>query len=190
MPLYNFTCRDCNVTHEHLVPRNRKTLRCVACEGVMDRQFPHRFALVTDTTRTAGRGTLMEQFSGNEEQVGDLVRAARQNGYEPGINDIYEPGLANRPGDPAAFIKSGDYEHHVRKVCTARGTGCNGPVKVKTPEPAEPTKKPRLSPKIVDRHAKRALAHSPELRAKLKSKGKHGIHELRESIVDKHGSQE
>lgn len=91
------------------------------------RQGPN---LNTDTTFLAGVGTLRDQF-GNENELNRVVKAARKQGYEPKASDYYDSGLANRCGDPLAFVPSSDPKSHIRRVCEQQDRTCHGAVEVK-----------------------------------------------------------
>ena len=78
----------------------------------------------------AGVGTLSKQFN-NDAELGRVVKAAKKQGYTPKTNDYYCPTLANKCGDPAAFIPSANPKSHIRKVCEKRDITCHGAVEVK-----------------------------------------------------------
>lgn len=86
--------------------------------------------LNTDTTFMAGLGTLRDDFT-NENELNRVVKAAKKNGYTPKASDHYDPFLANKCGDPLAFIPSANPKGHVRKVCEKRDQTCHGAVEVK-----------------------------------------------------------
>lgn len=97
-------------------------------------EFP---GLQTDDEFMAGRGTLRDQL---KDQTDEIVSAARRQGYEPSRNDVYLPSLAERPGDPQAFVRHDSARGEIRRRCERRGWACDGSVKVRGRE-AEPKKK-------------------------------------------------
>lgn len=72
-------------------------------EILRSRQVP---GAKTDTSFLSSFGTLLDQCDGDERYCQHLVNEARKQGYEPGANDVYMPTIAQRMGDPRAFIRS------------------------------------------------------------------------------------
>lgn len=99
-----------------------------AAEMFATRRGPN---LSTDTTFLAGVGTLRSQFDDKDDELNRVVKAAREQGYEPKASDYYNPSLANRCGDPLAFVSSSDPKGHIRRVCEQRDLECHGGVEVK-----------------------------------------------------------
>ncbi len=87
--------------------------------------------LSTDTSFLAGVGTLRDQFDGNDAELNRVVKEAKKQGYTPKATDYYEPSLANRCGDPGAFIPHNEPKGHVRRLCNKRDLACHGAVEVK-----------------------------------------------------------
>jgi len=85
-------------------------------------------ALNTDATFLQGRGKLRDQFGGDDEAFIETVREARRNGYEPQENDFYVESIADRVGDPRAFVKS---KGEVKRVLEERGMESRGAIKTK-----------------------------------------------------------
>ena len=97
-----------------------------------ERVFP---GLNTDTTFTAGRGTLDKQFD-DPKDLEEAVAAARAQGYNPKPTDIYCASVADSVGDRAAWIPGGaNAKGHIRKVCEERNLGCSGSLNIPQPEP-------------------------------------------------------
>lgn len=135
-------------------------------------EFP---GLQTDDEFMAGRGTLQDQLG---EQTNDIVAAARRQGYEPSRNDVYLPALAERPGDPSAFVRHDSARGEIRRRCEKRGWACEGSVKVKGRQD-EPKKKALgndiiadsvLDLQMSDRHARKA-----------------SVKELKQEVIRRHG---
>jgi len=97
------------------------------------RQLP---GVSTDRELFAGRGTLADQFKGEEHVLEQLSRKAAANGRKPQYTDLYEPSLAAYPGDPEAFIPASGGRSHIAEVCRRRGWACDGTVKVKASGPS------------------------------------------------------
>jgi hypothetical protein len=134
---------------------------------------------VTDKEFLAGRGTLRDQFGGDEVGLKEVVKRARQQGYEPKASDVYLPGLANSVGDPLAFVPPGDARGHVKRVCEMRGDACYGMVKVKAREVGPPPDdKPGIAPDIVERHVNAQIKRDPSLSGKKA--------ELCEAFIERH----
>ena len=72
-------------------------------------------ALWTDGTVYRRPKTLHDQFS-DEKTLRRVVNAARKQGYEPNMHDQYDPTLATRRGDPAAFIPHGDRRRAIERA--------------------------------------------------------------------------
>jgi len=101
----------------------------------------------TDREFFSGMGTLADQFRGEEYVLEKMVKIAESHGRKPHYTDVYQPGIANFPGDPEAFVPASGGRGHVQRVCEKRGLDCVGIVNVKSPvrEP-EPPKKPKRPP--------------------------------------------
>jgi hypothetical protein len=85
----------------------------------------------TDVELFRGRGTLADQFKGQEDTLSEMVTKATQNGRTPQYTDLYEPSIANYPGDPEAFIPASGGRGHIKAVCEKNGWDCDGMVKVR-----------------------------------------------------------
>jgi hypothetical protein len=141
-------------------------------EILESRQFP---GLQTDDEFMANRGTLGSQLG---EQTESVVKAAKLNGYNPNINDVYLPSVARFPGDPEAFVRHDSARGAVKKTLEKRGWGCDGLVKVKSRE-AEP-KSCRLADEIVEQEVVKLTMEDKKAR-------KAGLKELKQHVIQKHG---
>lgn len=133
----------------------------------------------TDSIFFAGTGTLLDQFGGDEEEVGRVVKAAKANGYTPNPNDFYAMSLANKPGDPQAFISHSGGRGHIRRVCEERGVSCTGAVNYTAP-PQPPRPKKKLADRLVRRIERNMIKANPDLAHKDRA-------ELRSQIIENHG---
>lgn len=178
MPLYTYECEKCGSCDEQIMSYPPpEQLRCEVCTGRALRRFPVP-VLVTDTSFMAGQGTLLQQCEGDDKEADRIAKAAKKQGYNPGVNDVYVATIANSTGDPAAFIPPGSGRGHVKDLCRRRGTSCNGRVEYTAPK-RPPVKKKKLSEKFI-RERSRALIHQrPELAHKPAG-------ELRQQLIEKH----
>jgi len=134
----------------------------------------------TEDTFLSNFGRLRDQFDQDDRYVGELVKAARKDGYNPGENDVYMPTIATKFGDPRAFIKS---RAEARAVAEERGTELtvNGRTIVKHREPEQDPYEtaPKLNDALVAPEVKKLRRENPKL----------SVHEAREAVIDKHGSK-
>lgn len=149
---------------------------------LQSRQCP---SSVTDRELFRNRGTLADQFNGDERTLEKLVAKAKAHGYTPGTNDFYNSSLAAFPGDPLGFVPPTGGRAHIKKVVQMRDQDCEGIVNNKAsryrdPE-ITPDKEPKLNRKIVEKLAQREATLHPEKRRLTKQ-------ELREQVIEKHGS--
>ncbi len=178
MPLHPYYCPNCGAEFEKLLAgKPPKTTVCEICQSNgAQKQFPDRFVLKTDTA-LATQGTLLKQFKDNDAEVDRVVRAAKKQGFTPGYNDVYCPGLAQSCGDPGAFLKPHDQTAGVQNFCKERGVGSSGPVKVKMPERRERPRTP-LAEDIIKERVRRITDEDPDQKQHRKR--------LREEVIDKH----
>lgn len=108
----------------------------------------------TDTRYFAKQGTLADQFKGNEGQLHYIVEQARSMGYEPNMNDVYEPSLAECIGDPKAFVSPSGGLSHIRNVADERDYTVHGVIERKRDFRGldKVDDKPHLAEDIVDRY--------------------------------------
>lgn len=182
MPTYTYHCPDCGRAWEVQERPEAKQVKRCECGGKARRLFPCP-AIVTDTAYAAPMGGLEKQFGGNKKALRDLARQARAQGYNPSPDDIYEPGLAQQPGDPKAFFKSHEIRSGIKRRCQELGVAPIGDSRLQFDVPARPerelAKKPQMPKKIVDRMVRQAIKEDPALAAKPRK-------ELRDQIVQKH----
>ncbi len=181
MPIHPYYCPECGSKFEILASgKPPETTECEVCQSDgAQKQFPDRFVLKTDTELMNHQGTLLQQFDGNEAEVARVMRAAKKQGCTPGYNDVYVPTLADSCGDPKAFIKPADQTAEVRRLCAARGVGCEGPVTVKGPEPgSRPRTRKPLGEDIIEERIRRITDKDPD---KIRHRKR-----LREEVIEKH----
>lgn len=137
----------------------------------------------TDREFFAGRGTLGDQFEGDDQTLEHITSVAQRNGYKPGANDVYTPALADYPGDPAAFVPPDGGRGHIRRVCESRGEGCRGLVNVK-PVQYDPTPDtgPPIAEDLIQNGVNDAIREDPSLAAKRQ--------EVRENFIERHAPTE
>jgi hypothetical protein len=145
---------------------------------LQSRQCP---SSVTDRELFRNRGTLADQFSGDERTLDKLVAKAKTYGYTPGTNDFYNSALAAFPGDPMGFVPPTGGRAHIKKVVQMRDQDCEGIVNNKASRYKDPEPEVKLAPKIVERLAQREATLNPEKRRMKKQ-------DLREYVTEKHGS--
>lgn len=127
MPLYDYQCDKCGHTCEVFQRMAEDPLKvCPKCQRETLIRLIGTPTIHTDATFTKGRGTLLQQYGGDEVAVNRLVAAAKKQGYSPKATDIYEPCLAKRAGDPAAFLPSTDSVSKLKRLCAKRGIACEG----------------------------------------------------------------
>ena len=133
----------------------------------------------TDTTFLSNFGSLDSQFDGDRRYTEELVKQARQQGGNPQINDVYLPTIAQRPGDPRAFVRSvGEARAYAEE--TGRGLTVNGREVLQGQEPEiDPFETaPKMDEELVRKELPAALTENPKL----------SLPEAREMIIEKHGA--
>lgn len=139
---------------------------------------------MTDSVAVSGIGTLDQQFKGarGQIQLKKIVEAAKQRGYTPNPNDIYQPGLAQYVGDPLAFCPSGSgYRNHMKKVCELRGVvPLQADMKVSKRQYREEPKRVPLAEKLIKEYTPKVLEADPSLKRKKPQ-------EIREAVIATHG---
>ena len=147
-------------------------------EVLKSRRMP---SIRTDAQFLANHGTLDKQFAGDNRQLKAVTDTAKSLGYNPNPNDTYIPTLARFPGDPLAFVPAGSPKSHIKKVCEATDSACEGDVTVNRPR-KEPAKTVRLGEDLVQEEAEQLIMRNPEEALKPKE-------QLRNEILDKHGAK-
>lgn len=145
-------------------------------EALRLRKFP---GLKTETNFFSNRGTLEEQFKDDPVFLEEIIEGAKQDGYTPNPNDVYISQIARKPGDKRAFISQADGVSKIRKVCEEERMHCEalGTQKFEV----APKPKVKLAESLVQEKMQE-YKQNPEF-----SGMKDG--ELREFVVDKHGSR-
>ena len=134
----------------------------------------------TESTFLSNFGKLQDQFDGDEQYTEAVVAAARQQGYNPSPNDVYQPAIANKIGDPRAFVKS---RGEAIAVAEDRGAELeiNGRTVAKHRQPeVDPFEN---APQLADDLA------APEVAQLMASNKKLSATEAREAVNEKHGSK-
>lgn len=111
---------------------------------------------MTDDVFLAGRCN-GNQFEG-QPQIGDLYKSiAREAGVDV-QGKVYLSGLAERPGDPEAWVSGrGD----VQRVLEKRGWGSDGAVKVKTRNDVAPPPPIGIADDLVETYTERRIEADP-----------------------------
>lgn len=130
------------------------------------------------TERTFFENKAVDQFSDMPEWMAKGIMAKARAAGVVTAGKIYKPSLADSrgPADPQAWVSD---LHDVKRVCIERNYHADGAVKHVAPEVAP--KRERLAPDIVSRLVKREQAKAPFK--------KHSVNELREKVIEKHGSK-
>lgn len=132
----------------------------------------------TDTDLGRGSQRLLEQFDGDEEYVNGIVSEARKHGYNPNPNYIYDPQLAQAPGDPDGFVPPHDAKAHYKRVIEKQGRSSQGHVKVEKRE--EEVKQIPLGENIVNHLIAREVQANPEA-------AKESHKDLAQEMINRHG---
>lgn len=144
----------------------------------------------TDREFYEGMGTLEQQFKNDPEGLKQTVAAARAQGYEPHYTDFYMGNLADRTGDPKAFIQSSGGRGDIKRRCLEKGVTCEGSVSV---TPAEigyrppPKKDVRLAEDLIAEEMVTRVLSNPDLGYQCKENPKK-LAELREEVIETHGA--
>ena len=147
MPLYDYTCTTCDHSFEVFQAMNAPALRkCQKCKCKTLERIIGAPAIRTDATFSRGKGTLLQQYGGDEAEVKRVTDCAKKQGYTPRDTDIYEPCIASCKGDPKAFLPASDPVGALKRVCAARGIGADGRgVNIKSTPEREPQRKRHLA---------------------------------------------
>ena len=146
MPLYDYTCTTCDHSFEVFQAMNAPALHtCRKCKRKTLERIIGAPAVRTTSTFARGKGTLLNQFQGDEAEVKRVTDCAKKQGYTPRDTDIYEPCIASCKGDPKAFLPASDPVGALKRVCAARGIGAEGRgVNIKSTPEREPQRKRKL----------------------------------------------
>jgi hypothetical protein len=142
-------------------------------------------AIDTDDVFFQGAKPLYDQF-GSQQALNRTLRESKKRGFTPDKNAIYYPNLARFRGDPEAYVTRAMGRSYIRKLLEKRGWSAEGGVNVKGREPeSDPLDAKNCKPlgeDIIRRRMKEELKNNPELARKNRS-------ELRQAIIDRHGSK-
>jgi hypothetical protein len=89
----------------------------------------------TDATYFRNARDVAHLVAEEPEYALPVLQKAKSLGYKPRASDVYEPGLAKFPGDPAAFVPQTGGRAHIKKVLERRGWGASGTVTTKARQP-------------------------------------------------------
>jgi hypothetical protein len=161
-----YLCK-CGMDFWLFLPAKRipRTAHCPTCGKRASKAFCGCPAVVgTDTQYFRQRGTLEKQFN-SDHDLKIRVEQARKHGYNPNPNDVYEPCLAQFPGDPNAFISPSQGKRQIRQAAA----------KICAPKPA----KDGLAENLIQKYSRDMVKEHPSMK-RLKPS------ELREAVLDKH----
>jgi len=163
MPNYRYRCECGNDWHEVRSVADRGLAICPFCGLGCAQVFEAPTAIAgTDSLYYAHKRYLADQMGD-----GDLrhrIANAERSGFIPSASAVYEPGLADYPGDPKAFITGGQNQiNHRLEEMRAK----------KTSKPVP------LAENLVRRYAREMVQKDPNLK-KLRKQ------ELRERVIAKH----
>lgn len=186
MPCYDFQCRLCKHTFETFLSirqfeRQKTRQKCPLCNERCDHLMSAPVPVRTASRFLSRHGTLLDQFGDTptgRAQLRDRIAAAKEAGYTPSMNDVYDPTVASSPGAPEGFIPADDPKGHMQRVMAERGVGCQGGI---CPTPTGPGKEPPnvpLAESIVQDEMARQIQNDPGLASKKE--------QLREEIIDRH----
>jgi len=184
MPNYDFQCDDCATVWEEHRRIKDKAPPCPVCEGKnVEKLMPTRISVVTDSTYSRGRGTLLDQFNGDEKETARMVAKFKAQGVNPSNHDFYEPCLAEFPGDARALIPQDSPRTAMAQRIAERGVnivdGRAGVATKHVKAKEEDRSKKRLAPFLVEEKRYNMLKRNPSL-------AKRNQNELRKEIVQKH----
>lgn len=160
---------------------------CAFTEMQALRRFP---AIMTDDVAAASMPTIAQMAERDPEGTQRLCQIATRNGYRPKPTDCYLASVANREGDPAAFLNHGHGIDAIRKTLNQRGyaatRGDDGLLlSVQSNEPdhdAYEQPKHKLNPKILRRKMKQAVAANPDLASTPQRRAR-----LQQDLIATHG---
>jgi hypothetical protein len=135
--------------------------------------------------QSRGGNTLADQFSGAENLLEYRVAQAKRQGYTPNATDYYDSSVARFPGDKRAWLSGKQSAGDVRRDIASHGGGMmkGGDVTLSPNTDVAPTPPKKLNERIVSRIEQKMVADDPSLKEMDRM-------ELRESIKDKHGSND
>lgn len=121
MPIFEYECVKCKRTYERLSLgfRTQPDATCV-CGAIGERRFSVP-AIRTETTRMAGAKYGAEQFAGANARVKEQYLGPARDAGVSVNGKIYQAGLAQFPGDPAAWCSN---ENDVKRRAIELGAEC------------------------------------------------------------------
>ena len=125
--------------------------------------------------------SILDRHNGDARAVERLRKALAKNGYALKSDDHYIPTVAKKFGDPAAIMNHTTGLSGIKKRLEDRGQSMEGEINLK-PREYERKVKHKLNPKIVERIRQQRIKQNPDLARKDQR-------ELREAIIDQHGSK-
>lgn len=133
-----------------------------------------------DTSFHRGRGSILNQFDGDEVYADYAAKKARSAGIQVGTNDVYM-GQLGAPDNPRAWFKPSEGRAELKKRAEKDGLGIDMPGLYVEPKPYDPSKQKKvpLNPKIANNLVK-------QYRAAGKADGM-SDKELKKHVVKKHG---
>jgi hypothetical protein len=136
--------------------------------------------IMTDAVYFANHPGRIEDMRPIEQAA--MLSAAHRMGFKPGPNDVYCPSLAQRPGDPLAWVPPTGGRAHIRKVCEMRGLACEGSVTTKNRQPERDPHETatKMAPDVIRDNAVKMIAKNPALRRKKPQ-------EIRDMVLAQHG---
>ncbi len=135
------------------------------------------------TDRAFMQGYLHDRWSGTPHFIAQKQEKLAKAAGIHTQGKVYKGGLADwrGPGDPMAWVSSID---DVKRVCEIKNLHCRGAVTHKAHDVPPPPDIP-LAADIVERTLHENLAADPDKKPKTPKK----LQEMREAIIDKHGSK-
>jgi len=125
--------------------------------------------------------SILDRMNGDVRAVERLRKGLAKNGYTLKSDDHYIATAATKPNDPAAIVNHTTGLGGLRSRLEGRGQSMEGEINLK-PREYERQVKHKLNPKIVERIRQQRIKQNPDLARKDQR-------ELREAIIDQHGSK-
>lgn len=127
--------------------------------------------------------SILDRMNGDKCAVERLRIDLARNGYKLKSDDHYISTVAKFHGDPSAIVNNTRGLSSMRRDLSQEGRVVHGEIESKAHENGVPRKlKHRLNPKLVESIRQREIKANPDL-------ARANQRELREKIIDKHGSK-
>lgn len=145
---------------------------CKMCDMFAARQAP---GCMTDSVFLKGHcnGSQFEKMPHYGDQYAKIAEKAGQSVK----GKVYVGGIANRPGDPRAWVSS---RAEIRKVLEERGWSSEGYVNYKPAVQRDPAPDVDLAPDIVASEVEQIVSAQPEL-----ARSRKGVADLAEKVRNK-----